>query len=1207
MSDPQGNQLYSNETLELDDFWWFKAAMPLPTTMALGDLMINYQLNGNDRVSYMHNVKVEEYQKPSFYIDTSHSTQDGNIHLLTSPSYYFGQPLSNYNIKINRSLAWKDICAYCYRWNQDNYYYNYVFNDTISTGWDIALYNQTVPQLSTSLFPSSLLKQKGYQYSLKANITIKDNNSDETQFFTRYIDFNPWVKLGLSGQPYEWLYNENGKDTRKEFSIDTEIKEGKDSIKNLAYQVLYWSYDQTLQQGVDGNSYYLNGNQYLPLTSGDLSIQTNGSIPTNFITKPGSYLLRVYASDEQGNIIGEVQKQIEYYEFSNDPDGLLGALPNNYTLTVNIPKKTYEEGEIIPIDIAPYQKWARVLIHIERGNETIETIEKTLDGSPLTLKVKPWYAPNIVVNVVQMIGTNKSTSPRKEPRFLVGYGQAEISTAMHSMQIDIKTDKEVYKPNEEVKLTLTAKDSKGNPVDARISLGVIDEALMAMYDAKKEPIPYFFNKLGTSIANYTNMKLLYQSLKAFANNGSKWGGGAWGKASFSVIRDDLEDIAFRRGAIYSTWGKAEVTFRLPENLTTRVIDTIAISKDTKLWTAQKSFKVSKNLVVEANPPSFVTIGDQLQIPVKLIVAPEFYKEGKLVKGNAKLVWWSGETLEIWSFEAPANTKVLLDTKIPHTRLGTNKVHLIIEGSYADEQDSIQQTIPLRTEGLIMKDGISAINTAGEHQFSFPEVHTITGTMTISQFPVDIIDPMIQYLSSYPYGCTEQLLSSMLPLIAAQKLQETGKFQSQYLQKNYIETYNGTINIDAFFADGISQILSRQNGNGSFGLRKRDDMDPSIAQYTLTSYVYAALLQLKEKAPAPASVTTALKQASEYLRTNRTLSPEWFLYYLSQKSLYGEQLTKNEQAELATMKPQSLKYGALLRYITAAGEKNSKDLDYRRSLAVVPTNDDERRPEALYLNQTTAYALKLQAQSRDSNTTQEQLSEMLQALISLRNNDSLRWSTQNNVQVALALSHIAAQRPHKENFWCVIESQWETIRVHINTGSSHISLPSLQWKNNTTIKRSCESPVIADISYSYIPKKLDNQLWADTHVKGMNYSVSDPKAAIGDTVDISASWTTTLPGEQVAVEIFIPSTLKFLSTVNTQSESVVPFTISDYNCQPSHRETKFDRLFLYYDSLQAITCDISIQALKAYTGTPIIQPMRVYEMYRGKVNGRKIIQ
>lgn len=121
---------------------------------------------------------------------------------------------------------------------------------------------------------------------------------------------------------------------------------------------------------------------------------------------------------------------------------------------------------------------------------------------------------------------------------------------------------------------------------------------------------------------------------------------------------------------------------------------------------------------------------------------------------------------------------------------------------------------------------------------------------------------------------------------------------------------------------------------------------------------------------------------------------------------------------------------------------------------------------------------------------------------------------------------------------------------------------------------------------------------------MAYSLSNAVAKLGETIDLNASWTTTIPGEQVAVEIFIPSTVKFLKTIDLTS---TPFTVSDYNCQPSHRETKFDRLFLYYENLPAVTCDITIPALKAYNGIPVIQPMRVYEMYRGKVNGRKVIQ
>jgi len=49
---------------------------------------------------------------------------------------------------------------------------------------------------------------------------------------------------------------------------------------------------------------------------------------------------------------------------------------------------------------------------------------------------------------------------------------------MHKLSITMKTDKKVYKPGDMVKLSLTTSDSKGSPVDARISLGVLDEALL---------------------------------------------------------------------------------------------------------------------------------------------------------------------------------------------------------------------------------------------------------------------------------------------------------------------------------------------------------------------------------------------------------------------------------------------------------------------------------------------------------------------------------------------------------------------------------------------------------------------------------------------------------------------------------------------------------------------------------------------------------
>jgi len=47
----------------------------------------------------------------------------------------------------------------------------------------------------------------------------------------------------------------------------------------VRYEVYRWSYDEQLQQGIDGNLYYINGQGYIPVTSGDVKVSENFTIP----------------------------------------------------------------------------------------------------------------------------------------------------------------------------------------------------------------------------------------------------------------------------------------------------------------------------------------------------------------------------------------------------------------------------------------------------------------------------------------------------------------------------------------------------------------------------------------------------------------------------------------------------------------------------------------------------------------------------------------------------------------------------------------------------------------------------------------------------------------------------------------------------------------------------------------------------------------
>jgi uncharacterized protein YfaS (alpha-2-macroglobulin family) len=1071
--------------------------------------------------------------------------------------------------------------------------------------------------LTLPLFAKKILAQKGYKYTLKADIIIRDKKSDEVSFVTKYIDFAPLVKIGLNGQPYERLYDDGARNTKNTFTIDGDIAEGKKDIDALAYEVFYRSYNQELQQGIDGSPYYINGTEYKKITGGKISTASKFSIPTKFIDKPWSYLVRVSATDEKGTIIGEVHKQIEYYSFANDSDGLLGALPNNYTLTVSIPKKTYEENEDIPVDIAPYQKWARVIMTVERGNRIIDTIEQTLDGKPLTVKVKKWYAPNITINVMQIAGTELSSTTRKEPRFYVWFGQAEISTAMHTLNIALSTDKDTYEPGEKVTLTIKTTDSKNQPIDARVSLGVIDQALISLYDLIKEPIPYFFNKLGTNVSTYTNMKLLYQSLKAFANNGSKWGGGNGGSAMFSAIRNDLEDTAFRRGGIITTGGKAELTFNLPANVTTWVIDAIGISKDTRLGTMRKNIIAQKDLILEANAPAFVTLGDTIQVPVKVIASPRAFKEGRKVEWSARLTNNLWDTIEIGKYSIDANQKLMLPLAIPASRSQARNVTLTIQGEYGSAKDGIAQTIPLRRDGLVIKDSTSVIAKDGKHTFSIPTSLGSTVSIALSTFPTHIVDPVLQNTISSSNG-SQQLMSSALAIAAADILLSKGSFVSTIMTGETIFTDEGIKNKAALINNNISRTLSYQQSDGSIGQRDNRDTKNSLEKYLFTTYIYGTLQTVRSQYASLNQLDGALSRIESYLRDYRTTSDSGFMRYLAQKTQAGKSLNKDELRALDSLKPLTITYGWLLRYAIAVYQKDATQSAEWKKYAVLPTNQ-ESTSLGNYLNQPRWLLAKADALLADPAATQTERMDALSQLISSRDAQGTRGMDTVNAQALWTITRISPDTwTRKDPVSCTVIIDGVTQKVNVTKPGITLS-QTVKKTKDIIAEFTCDNTLIADTSITYVPEKLTDLLGADKHVTQMNYSIVDPTLPIGETTQLAASWTTTLAAQNVVVHIYIPATYKFTNTIQSKNPAqpnrngyedyagqALPFDLSDGQCTPTHREVRFDQLYLYYDTLPAITCDITVPLLKAYNGKTVIMPMTVSEMYKGNINGRKVV-
>jgi uncharacterized protein YfaS (alpha-2-macroglobulin family) len=93
------------------------------------------------------------------------------------------------------------------------------------------------------------------------------------------------------------------------------------------------------------------------------------------------------------------------------------------------------------------------------------------------------------------------------------------------------------------------------------------------------------------------------------------------------------------------------------------------------------------------------------------------------------------------------------------------------------------------------------------------VLTKTTHVSLSPLPTNLLDPIAKRLVHYPYGCTEQILSSLLPLISLQRLETKGLFLTDLLSGGTIPSDKGPVSINQAIRDGVSKLLTHQAPDG----------------------------------------------------------------------------------------------------------------------------------------------------------------------------------------------------------------------------------------------------------------------------------------------------------------------------------------------------------------------------------------------------------
>jgi len=356
--------------------------------------------------------------------------------------------------------------------------------------------------------------------------------------------------------------------------------------------------------------------------------------------------------------------------------------------------------------------------------------------------------------------------------------------------------------------------------------------------------------------------------------GTKGGSGSGSQAETDSLakkkRGEFRETAFWEGRVLTdSAGVARLTFTLPDNLTSWQVESVGITKDTKLGAGYAEFVSRKSVMTVPLAPRFVIPGDKFSIGAKIFNQTEQTQTLQISlesptlnrmesrKHSLKLKPGTTETV-YFKVEAPNNKDEgshLFTLSAQNDRFEDvveNKISITRNDTYETVATAGYTTQPSTREYIFLPENIIGDKGGLEVNLS----------ATLSSFVSDAL----RYLFTYPYGCSEQIASKLSAIGIVQKGLRIKNIDDKF-ELPLIELDGEEYTVDEAVKKGLARIYGNQTCSGGFSYYP--NLSPS---YHLTLHLVNALLDLQEAGfdVEPRVIDSADKYLSREITSKRFL-------------------------------------------------------------------------------------------------------------------------------------------------------------------------------------------------------------------------------------------------------------------------------------------------------------------------------------------------
>jgi len=565
-----------------------------------------------------------------------------------------------------------------------------------------------------------------------------------------------------------------------------------DQVEVSIYKINWkWWWDQT----ADSLAQYANASVLSSLQHGIIKTVDGRGKWTFNIKYPdwGRYLVR--ACDLAGKHCSAKVVYIDWPGWAGRAQEQSGAGASILNITSD--KTEYSVGDTAQLTL-PKASQGRALLTLETGSRILQQqwLQVREEQTQIPIKITRDMAPNIYASVTLIQPHQDKNNDR--PIRLYGISSIKVSDPKTHLQPVISSADE-WAPESTVDIRVA--EQHGQPMS--YTLAVVDEGLLGLTNYKTPNLhEQFYKKEALGVQTWD---LYDEVLNAYGGKLERilaLGGGEGGEGAQVRKKRRFPPVVKFLGPFQLNKGQTRThQVSLPAYMgAVRVM--VVAAHDGAYGSDSKSVFVRQPLVILPTLPRLVGIGETFTVPVAVFASTPDIKDANLTINVDDYFEIVGANTTKLHFDQPGD-KIGFLTLRSKLKLGQGQVHISARAGEHQAKATINLTV--RATNPPTTRQVNQVLQPGQKWQTDIEPHGLENSNTfkleISSLPPLNLSGRLQYLIRYPYGCLEQVTSSVFPQLYLPKLLHLTDAEQKAVDDN----------IHA----AIIRLRQFQTGNGSF--------------------------------------------------------------------------------------------------------------------------------------------------------------------------------------------------------------------------------------------------------------------------------------------------------------------------------------------------------------------------------------------------------